>query len=131
MSWLHCTVHRALLSVKSEVAFMSLQGDSFNNLPINIRFSCLKKKTKIEEGWGPIGSCAPGFWNVNLQVAQSWLWIWWRVPRRVILDGIITSFTRPSSTLWGGELGIVWGIRTGGMVYLGLAPIPLPLELNR
>lgn len=53
--------HRALLSVVCEVAFMGLQGDSLNNLSINIRFSCLEKKTKIEEGCGSIGSCASGF----------------------------------------------------------------------
>lgn len=49
-------VHGALLSVVCEVAFMGLQGDSLNNLSINIRFSCLKKKTKIEEGCGPTGN---------------------------------------------------------------------------
>lgn len=50
---------------------MNLQGDSFNNLSSNIRFSCLKKKRKIAKGWGTVGSCAVGFWNVNLQVTQG------------------------------------------------------------
>lgn len=51
-------VHTALLSVVCEVAFMGLQGDSLNNLSTNIRFSCLKKKTTIEEGCGSISSFA-------------------------------------------------------------------------
>lgn len=35
---------------------MGLQEDSFNNLSINIRFPCLKKKTKFGEGCDPIDS---------------------------------------------------------------------------
>lgn len=30
-----------------------------------------------------------------------------------------------------GELGIVWGIRTAGMVYLDLTSVQLPFELHR